>query len=264
MASLWDKLTGKAPFVEDKENTAEAETNESSKETKVEPKAKKPLGVDKLKSNEDLHTFGKWFAPIAICFALIIVANVAMNLVNSKRTTEITQQQDKILKLNDEITIKGNEYYDMTNLDTAAKENVSSADDDTSADDALAIELFKTYTTWSSGDEYENLRMKAINDEGFSAAGSFVKTLLPEQGSYQDKNTGTWYYQIDSENLNCKYESLDTYKLDANGNYAAILKVSMIDKSSTGMNAGKIVSIYTTYNVFNGSISNIECALLED
>ena len=264
MASLWDKLTGKAPFKEDVPADATENTAEKSEKTEKAEKVKVEKPAKKKKDNTDLKTCAKWVAPIIGCFVAILLMNGVMTLVNSGRKNTIATQQDDILKIKDEITIKTNEYSDLVNLDTAAKENVIDGAEDTSADDAVAAALFEKYTTWSSGDEYENLRLSAINEDGFSATSSFITTLLPAQGSYQDKDTGTWYYQVDSQNLNSKYESLKTYKLDGDGNYAAILKVSMIDKSATGMNTGKIVSIYTTYTVYNGVLSNVECALLEN
>lgn len=254
MASLMDKLMGKAPF---------REPEDESKKEDVKPVGnKKPSAYNK----QDFIDIGKWAFPILCCIIVVVVANAVGNKINQPARNKISQQ---VMTYNDtvnSIDIKTNQYNDMIAQEDALAD-FHYYEGDTSADNQIASDYFAKYCTWSDGETYEELRKEAL-DEGYSADSSFMVCLLPEQFIYIDENYKT-HYAIDTYSENMRFESLEDYALSFNASlnqmeYAGILNLSSKSFDDAGVARTEYTRCFVTYSISDGTIKDVNVALLVD
>ena len=299
MASLWDKLTGKAPMVDSPEENKAEDTNKVSAETKGSNSApvsqpsllakltgKAPMVDDSVKTstdgaqktsikdskiagavkehvfdNKDLKTVAMWALPIVICFVLIFIVKAIFTNINQPYNVKITEQNGTIITVSNDINAKNLEFQSLQSQESYREANNTSSDVDTTADDNVAIEFFKHYTTWdenpqekySAGRVYADLcnefREYCDNNPG-KIDESFKLCLLPDQQIYDDPDTGIRYYQVDFENRNLAFQSLQSYPITGSnaGGGNATQYASLITLSSKQQNGS--VSYYHVYAVY--------------
>lgn len=254
MASLMDKLMGKAPF---------REPEDESKKEDVKPVGnKKPSAYNK----QDFIDIGKWAFPILCCVIVVIVANMVGDKINQPARNKIAQQATTYTDTLNNIDIKTNQYNDMLAQEDALAD-FHYYNGDTSEDNKIASDYFAKYCTWSDGETYENLRASALN-EGYTDDSSFMVCLLPAQFVYQDE-TYKKYYAIDTYSENMRFESLDDYALSFNASlnqmeYAGILTLASNSFDESGMAVTEYTRCFVTYSISDGTIKDVNVALLVD
>ena len=258
MASLMDKLMGKAPF-------KEPETDEK-KDVKVDDKPVKGNTKPSAYNKQDFIDIGKWLFPIVCCVVVVFVANAFGNKINQPARNELAKQSVTYTDTLNSIDIKTNQYNDMLAQEDALA-NFHYYEGDTSADNKIASDYFAKYCTWGDGKTYEELREAAL-DEGYDAASSFMVCLLPEQFIYIDESYKT-HYAVDTYSQNMKFESLEDYPLQFNASlnqmeYSGILTLSSKTFTDAGIAKTKYTRCYVTYAICDGTIKDVNVALLVD
>lgn len=265
MSTLWEKLTGKAPLVENKDDAAQAGGTENGAENKAEKKRirkarreeDKQMGTMRARKKDYsfLKVILKWMIPIGICLALLIASKFVDGFMNNAARARIAEQvtvhgenQNKIITAQDDI----NAAQEQLKQDEGRMVFAGKPHDE---DDAVAASFFGKYMTWSSGEEYEALREEFMLVAPDSPTAQ--ECLFPKQWSYQDPDTLDIISYIDTEHMNLKFDRLEAYRtgasLETSGvSYAAIVLATR-DADAFGSKSERL-AFYAEYEIANGGI----------
>ncbi len=272
MASLLDKLTGKAPMIEDDDDDVVEE--KASKEDTLRQRSNENIArkSSKKKSSIDTESLGiifKWFVPVLCCIAAAIIMNFIMTKYNAGAEQQLSERIKTHKEKQDELTLLAQQAQSSKTKDTMAKTGVTYAGEINETDKAIAEDFFKKFGTWSTGDQFDNLRREAMKDYGYAEDSSFMQVFLPRQGSYHDKDTGKWFYQIDYDKLHSKFERMQIFKLPQDNQsvveqyYAGIVSLSRTE--NTGITTKDVITdVYVTYRIQDGSLKVESAALVVD
>lgn len=286
MASMWDKLTGKAPWVEDPEededdealeeaeeaedgteddaaDEAEDETEDEIEDGDEGPRfrfgKKKQVAAhmkERAKDRSYLKAIGWWMIPMGACLVLLLLSLGVDGLMNNDARAQIARNT---------LTIQDNANKILTaKADIAAAESQKSQDEgrmvwaeDTHVeDDAAASAFFQRYMTWSNSAEY-----KALRDEFqimYPGDSNALNCLFPEQWSYQDPNTLDVRDYIDREHLNLKFDRLTAYRLGSSVSTAAVSYGAIVlanrDADTFGSSTQRL-AFYAEYDILDGAVA---------
>lgn len=256
MSSLWDKLTGKAPFREDGETVEHDDAKKPEKDKRGSNRA-----VNMKERKRDFTPFIsilKWLIPVGICLLLLIGSSFADSILNDASRLRIAEQ---VSQHKGYANIK-----DTKNADIKARQaqialdegRIVHASDTNDADNAVAGEFFRKYLTWGSSEEYNKLRDEALGLFE-NEAGNIMSCLFPVQWQYYDPDTLDLVYYIDKEGLNLKFDSLESYRTgtatDTGGvTYSAIVSATRNVMSQYGTVSNKLM-FYAEYEVAQGNLT---------
>lgn len=200
MASLWDKLTGKAPFVEDEEDELEddeleeedddesedeedddeedesEDEDEEEEDDDTEEDEPRRSGRKNRKSSGDGMIILSWAIPIFLALFVLLGVKIFDGIYNSEYRKKITENEQTLKAKRDELDMKSAEYNGLEQNKQADQERALTNDDDKKKDDIVAEEFFKKYCTWNSD-------IVASDDYGF----------YQNSGSSAQRTVGEYY-----------------------------------------------------------------------
>ncbi len=262
-----------------KSEIKESKTKESKEKTIVDHKEEKDIKEKEAnvvstvqdkrqeQKRKDMITVFKYLAPVLIVLVLMMFSSAICDAMNAEAYETIAQQTTTYYDTLDEITKAENNYKDITQQEKV-QENLHYYTGDTATDDAIAIEFFTKFCTWTNGSEYNALREEALA-LGYDDNSSFIKCFFPEQMAVTDDDYNT-YYAIDTYGANLAYSDIKTTPISYNGStcmqsYAAIVTTSSETTDERGVKTTNVFKCYVTYSITSdGSITNVEAALLAD
>lgn len=176
----------------------------------------------------------KKFIP-AIFAGILLLAAIGYSLVSeSGYVSQLSDQQDQILELNSQISIK---EAAVSSKQTQAIEN--SAGLSTSrvqADIAVLTDFFETVFSWENAEEYNVARSEAMETYGLTEDDEFMRTfLVPDVTAETDEGRMS---NIDTQGLNSRWESNHVVCTGFSGNtYQYMVEVTYTSHDGAGNEA---------------------------
>ena len=263
MSSLFDKLTGKAPFREDDDMPKDKSEAKADKPKKAKPGRQRASNmVEKKKDRSHLIVILKWAIPIFICIGLVIGSRFADGFINNDNRAEIAAKLSEHQANLNKIQQKTDGIKALQQQQQEDKDRMVSADGRHDEDDAIAIAEFTKYMTWSTGAAYNNLKDAAEHAHGVNSP--MVRCLFPEQWNRYDPDTQNLIQYIDQEGLNLAYEGMKAYRTGSSAETGSVFYSAIITatRSLPGAKAQRLM-FYAEYTIKNKSFELTDMFMLD-
>lgn len=198
----------------------------------------------------------KWVPYILSCIFLFLCSFLTISQLNALGTS-IDEQESKISDLQNQITIK---QASKEAVHTAVVTDSTGLDASRVAhDDNIAATFLKKCLTWSSYDEYMDVRKSLMDDYGLKPDSNFLKVFMPEVVNTTSPD-GTNYNRIDVFGLNLSYDAMTSYVTDiSDDKYSYFSFVTVSSQSKTKYEGTTTAAFIYTIDK-DGNITNIDAS----
>lgn len=172
--------------------------------------------------------------------------------------TSIDEQESTIADLQNQITVK--QASKEANHNVVVTQSTGLDASRVAEDDSVAAEFIKKCLTWSSYEEYNNIRNSLISDYKLKPDSNFLTVFMPEVVNTTSPD-GTNYNRIDVFGYNLSYDGMTSYVTDISddGKYSYFSFVTVSSKSKTKYEGTTTAAFMYTIDK-DGNITNIDAS----
>ena len=149
----------------------------------------------------------KWI-PYILSGLFLFICLCVTNLSTVSIQTKVDEQESTIASLQNEITLnKADQEQKRTII---VGESTGLDTNRVARDDSIAITFLKKCLTWSSYEEYTNVRNDLMHDYNLKDDSNFLSVFMPEVVNSTTPD-GTNYNRIDVFGYNLSYDKMSSY-----------------------------------------------------
>lgn len=199
----------------------------------------------------------KW-TPFILSGVFVIIAFLVVCLPISDLNNKIDEQNTELAKLQNELTMA--QSLNKSSHDKIVVKSTGLDANRTMNDNKIAIEFIKKCLTWSSYEEYNEIRNSLITDYKLDTSSNFLTVFMPEVVNATSPD-GTNYNRIDIFGYNLSYEKMDSYVTDISndGKYSYFSFVTVSSRDKNGKEGTTMAAFIYTIDV-DGNITNIDAS----
>lgn len=216
-----------------------------------------------------MNTKNKTFAMFAVVVIVVgTLGSVGFFAWNASMTSDIASATEQLSSIKNQVQTKS--QSNLTQAQKNTNEALGISDSKKTADDKRASQFFSEVFTWDSYETYNQMRTCLIDEWGLDANSSFMLAVAPEVTEvvgYQPKKDATSKYDveetrvndIDANNLNLTYKSMESYlmDIDGDGGYEYFARVVVESVSATGGTAQRVYTVGYTVGSDSQTITDL-------